>query len=83
MAYGIQSPVELATIISQMSYGGLSEVADALVQMNAEGQRDVATVTGMAQTLWDWADATVEAHNEECRQREATKAARAAEAKAA
>lgn len=69
MAYGIQTPLDLARLITQMSFGGLSEVADALVQMNSQGERDVKTVTGMASTLWDWAEAVVEEDEAEARER--------------
>jgi len=78
MAYGIQDPDDLASIITQMSYGGLCEVADALVQMNANAERDVKTIHGMADTLFDWAQATCEARREREREREAKKLAAAA-----
>jgi hypothetical protein len=75
MAYGIQDPIDLARLIMQMSYGGLTEVADALVQMNDGGERDVKTINGMASTLFDWAEATTEEAAELAREREAAKAA--------
>jgi hypothetical protein len=74
MAYGIQEPIDLARIIVGMSYGGLTKVANYLVEMNANGERDVKTVVGMAETLFDWAEASVE---------EADEAARAVKSKAA
>lgn len=76
MAYGIQDPIDLARIIVGMSYGGLTKVASELVAMNAPDSgmdRDVKTVVGMSETLFDWAEATVE---------EAEIEARAAKAKA-
>jgi hypothetical protein len=78
MAYGIQDPIDLARLIMGMSYGGMMEVADALVQMNANGERDVKTINGMASTLFDWAEATTEDADERARVREAAKAAKAA-----
>jgi hypothetical protein len=77
MAYGIQEPIDLARIIVAMSYGGLTRVADSLVKMNAPDSgmdRDVKTVVGMAETLFDWAESVVE---------EAYSEARAAKDKAA
>jgi hypothetical protein len=56
MAYGIQEPTDLANVIAGMSYAGLMKVAAELVKMNAEGERDVKTPNGMAETLSDWAD---------------------------
>jgi hypothetical protein len=60
MPYGIQEPKNLAETISQMSYGGLLDVARQLVSMNEEGQRDVKTDHGMADTLADWAEFVIE-----------------------
>jgi len=60
MAYGIQDPIDLAKVIAGMSYGGLMDVARQFVAMNAEGERDPKTQHGMASTLFDWAEATVE-----------------------
>jgi hypothetical protein len=61
MAYGIQDPIDLARVLTGMNYGGLVDVAEELVEMNAEGERDVKTAHGMASTLFDWAQAIVEA----------------------
>jgi hypothetical protein len=60
MAYGIQDPIDLARVLTSMSYGGLVDVAKELVAMNAEDERDVKTAHGMASTLFDWAQAVVE-----------------------
>jgi hypothetical protein len=79
MAYGIQDPTDLARVIAGMSYGGLMDVARQLVAMNAEGERDPKTQHGMAETLFDWAEATVEeAEIEAERAREAEAATKAA-----
>lgn len=81
MAY-VNTPTELAKTIAGMSYSGLMEVARALVDMNkpdAGAGRDVGTDHGMADTLADWAEATVE---EAEAQERAAKAARAAAASA-
>lgn len=67
MAYGIQDPIDLARVIAGMSYGGLMDVARQFVEMNAEGERDLKTQHGMASTLFDWAEATVEEADEEAR----------------
>jgi hypothetical protein len=59
MAHGIQDPIDLARVLTGMSYGGLVDVAKELVAMNAEDERDVKTAHGMASTLFDWAQAMV------------------------
>jgi hypothetical protein len=58
-----KTPRELAEIIVSMSYGDLLSVATMLHDMNAdenEGLRDMKSKYGMAETLFDWAEATVE-----------------------
>jgi hypothetical protein len=76
----IKTPLELAETISAMRYGDLLEVAKALYEMNADdnaGLRDMNSKYGMADTLFDWAEATVEEAEEEA------KTAKMASAKAA
>lgn len=74
MAYGIQDPIDLARVIVGMSYGSLTKVAGSLVDMNSDGLRDVKTVVGMAETLFDWAEYVVEeAEIEAQRVRDSTK----------
>jgi hypothetical protein len=51
---------DFARLIMQMNYGTLLGIATALVDMNAEGQRDVKTDHGMAETLFDWAEYVTE-----------------------
>lgn len=81
MAYGIQDPIDMARLLKNMSFGGLMEVARDLVDMNKEGERDIKTDLGMASTLYDWADATVERANELAEQeRQAREAAQKAAA---
>lgn len=75
MAYGIQEPLDLARLLTTMSFGGLMEVARQLVDMNKEGERDVKTDVGMAATLYDWAEAQVEEENEKERVRQLQAAA--------
>lgn len=61
--YGLQSPKDLADVITKMSYGDLLEVAKELHEMNAGenvGLRDMDSKYGMADTLYDWAEAVVE-----------------------
>ena len=61
--YGLQTPKALAEVITQMSYGDLLQIADELVDMNAgenEGLRDMTKKYGMADTLFDWAEALME-----------------------
>jgi hypothetical protein len=60
------TPKALAEVITQMNYGTLLEVADALHDMNAgenEGLRDMTNKYGLAGTLFDWAEATIEEAN--------------------
>jgi hypothetical protein len=68
MAY-VNSPLDLAKTIAGMSYSGLRAVASELVAMNvdADAGRDVGTDHGMADTLSDWAEAQVEAAEEEAK----------------
>lgn len=54
----IRNRDELAKTITTMSFGELFAVAGALVEMNENGERDINTPLGMAQTLWDWAETT-------------------------
>jgi len=59
----IRSRKELAETLSTMTYADLLEVAAELHGMNAGenvGIRDMDTKYGMADTLSDWADATLE-----------------------
>jgi hypothetical protein len=56
----IKTTLELAETITAMRYGDLLDVARQLVEMNAEGERDTKTNNGMADTLYDWAEAMVE-----------------------
>lgn len=83
MTTATKTPRELAEIIVSMSYGDLLSVADELHDMNAgdnEGLRDMKSKYGMAGTLFDWAEATVE----ECDAAdEAARQARLAQPKAA
>lgn len=61
--YGLQPPKALAEVITQMSYGDLLEVAKELHEMNAgenAGLRDMTNKYGMADTLFDWAEAVLE-----------------------
>ena len=78
MAY-VNSPLDLAKTLAGMSYSGLLDVARELVDMNLDedAKRDVGTCHGMADTLADWAEAQVEAAEEEA------KVAKMAAAKAA
>jgi hypothetical protein len=65
--YGLQPPKALADVIMQMSYGDLLEVARELYEMNAgenTGLRNMDSKYGMADTLFDWADAVIEEVNE-------------------
>lgn len=71
MAYGIQEPIDLARIIINMSYGGLTKVAGTLVEMNENAERDVKTDRGMADTLFDWAESVVEEADEMAREAKA------------
>lgn len=69
MAY-VNTPLELAKCVAGMSYTGLLDVARYLVEMNKPETgvaRDVSTPHGMADTLADWAEATVEEAEEEAR----------------
>lgn len=74
MAYGIQEPIDLAKIIINMSYGGLTKVAGQFVEMNTNGERDLKTDRGMADTLFDWAESIVEEAEELEREAKAAKA---------
>lgn len=62
-----------------MSYGDLLDIADQLVDMNAgenEGLRDMTKKYGMADTLYDWAEALMEeVRDAEAKSKAATKAA--------
>lgn len=52
---------DLAKILATMPYGVLLEVAQELHEMNADdnaGLRDMTSKYGMAETLYDWAEAT-------------------------
>lgn len=65
MGYGsyMRSPKDFAEVIVNMGYGDLLDVADEIRDMNAgenEGLRDMSTKYGMADTLYDWAEATME-----------------------
>jgi hypothetical protein len=56
-------PKALAEIIVGMNYGDLMKVAESLHGMNANdnaGLRDMTNATGMASTLFDWAEAVIE-----------------------
>jgi hypothetical protein len=60
MAY---EPKALALVIVGMNYGTLLEVADQLRDMNAGenlGLRDMTKKHGLADTLFDWAEALIE-----------------------
>ncbi len=51
---------ELARILATMPYGVLLDVAQQLHEMNADdnaGLRDMTSKYGMAETLYDWAEA--------------------------
>lgn len=51
---------DLAAVLMNMSFGNLMAVADQLVTMNSEdpeSNRHFDTTLGMAQTLYDWAEA--------------------------
>lgn len=53
---------DLAKILATMPYGVLVGVAQELHEMNADdnvGMRDMTNKYGMAETLYDWAEATV------------------------
>ena len=53
---------DLAKILATMPYGELVQVAAELHGMNADenvGLRDMTNKYGMAETLYDWAEATV------------------------
>ena len=66
----ISTPAELAKTISCMSYVDLLDVARELYEMNAGenvGLRDMNTKYGMADTLADWAEATVEEAEEQAK----------------
>lgn len=59
----IRSRRELAETLSTMTYSDLLEVARELYEMNADdnaGLRDMKSKYGMADTLSDWAEATLE-----------------------
>lgn len=59
----IKTQLELAEVIMSMRYGDLLDVADQLRDMNAgenEGLRDMKSKYGLADTLFDWAEAMVE-----------------------
>ena len=60
--YGLQPPKALAEVLTQMSYGDLLEVANDLYEMNAGDNEGLRTKDkyGMADTLFDWAEATLE-----------------------
>lgn len=80
MATWMKTQRELAETISSMRYGDLLDVAKDLFEMNAGenvGLRDMTGKYGMADTLFDWAEATLE----ECEA--ADEAAKLAKAKAA
>lgn len=57
----IKEPIELAKVIVAMRYRDLLDVAKELVEMNAEGERDITSDRGVADTLYDWAESQVEA----------------------
>lgn len=78
MAY-VNTPLDLAKTLTEMSYSGLLDVARELVDMNLDkdAARDVATAHGMADTLADWAESQVEDAEEQA------KVAKMAAAKAA
>lgn len=57
--------LKFAQAIRVLTFGELMEVSFLLVQMNQEGERDVKTTQGMAETLNDWADGHIEAAEEE------------------
>lgn len=78
MAYGIQDPLDLARILVNMSYGGLTKVAAEFVSMNENGERDIKTTVGMAETLFDWAEAKVWEAEEADKERKAAAAKAAA-----
>jgi hypothetical protein len=85
MGYGsyMRSPKDLAEVIVNMGYRDLLEVADEIRDMNAgenEGLRDINTKYGVADTLFDWAEAVME---EVAAADEAAKVAKMAAAKAA
>jgi len=78
----VNEPIEIAKCIAGMSYTGLLNVAQQLVDMNKPDTgcaRDVASPHGMADTLADWAEAQVE----EAEARAAELKARASAVKAA
>lgn len=80
MGYGsyMRSPKDLAEVIVNLGYRDLLETADELRDMNAgenEGLRDMSTKYGMADTLYDWAEAVMEEVQDAA---EAAKAAKAA-----
>lgn len=78
--YGLQPPKSLAEVITQMSYGDLLHVADELYEMNAGENADLRSKDkyGMADTLYDWAEAIME----EVREAEAEAKAKLATIKA-
>ncbi len=54
---------KLAEVILEMSYRELTGVAEELYKMNAgdnKNLRNMGNKYGMAETLFDWADATAE-----------------------
>jgi hypothetical protein len=80
MGYGsyMRSPKDLAEVIVNLGYRDLLEIADDLRDMNAgenEGLRDMTTKYGMADTLYDWAESTMEEVAAAAEAAKATKAA--------
>lgn len=56
----IPTKKDLAKILATLPYGVLAEIAKELVEMNGEESgcnRHPETITGMAETLYDWGEA--------------------------
>lgn len=76
MTTWMKTPLELAETIASMRYGDLLDVANQLFEMNAGeniGLRDMTGKYGMADTLFDWAEAIVEEAEAEAEKAKATK----------
>jgi len=74
----IRSRKELAETLSTMTYSDLLEVAKQIYEMNAgdnAGLRDMNSKYGVADTLADWAEATLEEVEAEEAEAKAKKAA--------
>lgn len=70
MASWLKTPDELAEMITNMSFGGVMEVADCLSEIIKDRQTgisdyDTSDQENIASMLWDWAEGRMEAVEEE------------------